>query len=55
MEQETVIEQVCVDCGTVYGTIDGRGKTGQSHGVCPSCEPAFRKRYGMEARECSPS
>lgn len=34
-----MMERVCMFCKTVYGYKPGRGCEGQTHGICPACEP----------------
>lgn len=34
---KTIIKQVCCVCHIQYGTKDGKGKSGISHGYCPEC------------------
>lgn len=38
----TVIHRVCAWCRKDLGTVDGRGVSGVSHGMCPACADGFR-------------
>lgn len=42
------MKQICCECGKTYGEKPGQGET---HGYCPDCEKAIRKKYGLPARE----
>jgi len=34
----TTMQKVCAWCGKDMGTIDGKGQTGTTHGICPECK-----------------
>ncbi len=46
---ETQIIQVCQYCGIGYGTKDGHGISGVSHGICAGCLALSEKELDMLA------
>ncbi|GAI42679.1 unnamed protein product, partial [marine sediment metagenome] len=40
-KQKTIMKLVCAWCGNDLGSLDGKGETGTSHGICQDCKEKY--------------